>query len=165
MNEEAREIVERLQLAPLPREGGFFRQTWLSPERLPGGRAAGSAILFLLTPGDFSALHRLETDELWHFCAGDPVSHLQLDPGKAGAVVTRLGPEPSTDAVQLLVPGRVWQGARLEETASAGAPRGWALLACTMAPAWDEKEFTLGDPEALARAFPAQAALISALAR
>jgi predicted cupin superfamily sugar epimerase len=163
MNAEADKIIAQLGLAPLPHEGGFFRQTWISRERLASGRAAGSAILFLITPVEFSALHRLETDEVWNFCAGDPVEHVQLDTRDGSARSIRLGPFLATDAPQVVVPAGVWQGARLAES---GPPRrGWALLACAMAPAWDESEFTLGDREELARAFPAQAALIHALVR
>ena len=161
-------MITRLGLAPLPHEGGFFRQTWVSPERLASGRAAGSAILFLLTAETFSALHRLETDELWHFCAGDPVEHVQLDPRDGSAKVVRLGPDAPLDSSQLLVPGKIWQGARLASTGAAPAPaasRGWALLGCALAPAWDEQEFTLGRRDALIRAFPQQAALIAALTR
>ena len=171
MNAEAERIVTRLGLAPLPLEGGFFRQTWVSPERLASGRPAGSAILFLLTPQDFSAFHRLETAEIWHFCSGDPVEHVQLDPRDGSARLSRLGPAPSTDAPQVVVPGGVWQGARLAGggRSRAGAAgrrrRGWALLACTLSPAWAEKEFTLGRKAELIRAFPAQAALIGALVR
>jgi predicted cupin superfamily sugar epimerase len=189
MNAEAQKIIARLGLAPLPHEGGFFRQTWLSKERLANGRATGSAILFLLTPADFSALHRLETDEIWHFCAGDPVEHVQLHSHDGSAQLTRLGPDAWTDTLQLVVPGGAWQGARLALSHAEGlalssadefAPgepgmaasrlprtpsRGWALLGCTMAPAWEEKEFTLGRQEELIRYFPAQAALIRALSR
>lgn len=166
MNTEAQEIVTRLGLAPLPEEGGFFRQTWISRERLASGRAAGSAILFLLTSENFSALHRLETDEIWHFCAGDPVEHVQLDPHDGSVKIVRLGPSAPVDSSQLIVPGKIWQGARVTGPGDrTAAPRGWALLSCTLAPAWDEREFTLGRRDELTRAFPQQAALIAALAR
>jgi predicted cupin superfamily sugar epimerase len=180
MNAAAEKIIADFGLAPLPHEGGFFRQTWVSRERLANGRASGSAILFLLTPGDFSALHRLATDETWHFCAGDTVEHLQLYPHDGSARITRLGPDLAAgQQPQLTVPGGVWQGARLalsddEELApgviapvgGASTPsNGWSLLGCTMAPAWDEKEFTLGPRETLTRLFPAHSAWIEALTR
>jgi predicted cupin superfamily sugar epimerase len=175
MNAEAQELIARLRLKPLPHEGGFFRQTWVSAERLASGRAAGSAILFLLTADNFSALHRLETDELWHFCAGDAVEHVQFDPREPSVRRIRLGPDVPVDSAQLIVPGKVWQGARLAETAATAATpapvaratvrRGWALMSCTLTPAWEEREFTLGRREELTRAFPDQAALIAALTR
>jgi predicted cupin superfamily sugar epimerase len=160
MNEEAKQLVARLGLERLPHEGGWFRQTWLSAVRLADGRPAGSAIYFLITPGDFSALHRMKTDEVWLFHAGDAVEHVTLAHG--GAQVTRVGGDVAAGEVpQLAVPGGVWQGARL---AQAGT-RGWALLSCTMAPAWDEREFELGQREPLALEFPLARAPIEALTR
>ena len=91
MNEEARQIITQLALAPLPDEGGWFRRTWTSPVRLADGRAAGSAIYFLVTPEDFSALHRLATDEVWLSHAGDALEHVTLDAAGGAARVTRLG--------------------------------------------------------------------------
>lgn len=155
MNPAAREIVAALRLEPLPREGGFFRQTWRGP--------AGSAILFLLAPGNFSALHRLRTDEVWHFCAGDPVEHAQLDPREGSARTFRLGPDVVRgDLPQLVAPAGVWQGARC--LAPAGGA-GWSLLGCTLAPAWREEDFELGARTALLREFPAAAELIATLTR
>jgi hypothetical protein len=135
----------------------------VSATRLANGRAAGSAIWFLLTPGNFSALHRLQAEEMWHFYAGDPVEHVQLVPEGGGARVTRLGLE--LDAVQvpqLVVAGGVWQGARITLPTNA---RGWALLGCTVTPAWDEREFELGARKVLRREFPVAADWIDALTR
>ena len=163
VNAEAEKIIAQLGLAPLPQEGGFFRQTWLSTTRLPGGRAAGSAIWFLLTPGNFSALHRLKAEEMWHFYAGDPVEHVQLDPNGRTARVAVLGLDfDSKQVPQLVVPGGVWQGARITLPPAA---RGWALLGCTVTPAWDDSEFELGARAPLEREFPAAADWIAALTR
>ncbi len=163
MNDEARQLIAALGLAPLPREGGWFRQTYVSAERLANGRAAGSAIYFLVTPDDFSALHRLATDEVWLFHAGEAVEHVMLDPRGGGAVgVTRLGGAVLAGEVpQLVVPGGVWQGARL----AAGGARSWALLSCTMAPAWAEREFELGERAALEREFLSAQGKIAGLTR
>jgi hypothetical protein len=163
VNAEARKIVAALGLAPLPHEGGYFRQTWRSE--------AGSAIYFLLTPEDFSALHRLKrADETWHFYAGDTVQHAMLGPGDAMARLTTLGNDVlEGETPQLLVPAAVWQGARLipdDASRPATAPRkGWALLGCTLAPAWDDRDFELADRAALEREYPGAAALIGALTR
>lgn len=176
MNAEAEEIITQLGLVPLPREGGYFRQNWLSPHRLANGRPAGSGIWFLLTPGNFSALHRLQAEESWCFFEGDPVEHVQLfrpaqspgpveglDPAEGLARVQVLGPDlPSNHRQELLVPGGVWQGARILACAQ---PRGWALMGCTMKPAWDEQEFELGRQADLAREFPGALAWIRALTR
>jgi len=159
----AAEIIDLLKLEPLPDEGGFFRQTYVSSVALPGGRAAGTAIYFLITPEGFSALHTLVTEEVWHFYAGDPVEHLMLDTNTHTGAKTLLGPDLAAgQRPQLIVPAHAVQGARL-----APGPRthGWALLGCTMSPGWDQREFSLARREPLLAAFPARAADIHALTR
>lgn len=159
----AAEIITALQLEPLPVEGGWFRRSYTSALTFPGGRPAGTAIYFLITPEGFSALHALRTEEVWHFYAGDPVEHLTLDPATHIGAKTLLG----SDVVrgqrpQLVVPGGAWQGARL----APGAVReGWALIGCTMSPGWDAAEFTLGDRTALTARFAGWAGDIYALTR
>ena len=161
MNDEAQKIIARLGLAALQTEGEWIRKKSLREERLASGRAAGSAIYFLVTPEDFSALHRMRTDEVWHFYAGDALEHVQLDPRDGAVRVARLGGGLAGEVAQLVAPGGVWQGARL----AADATRGWALVGCTMAPAWDEREFELGRRDALGREFPSAREKIEALTR
>jgi uncharacterized protein len=162
MNPEAQHVIDRLGLEPLPAEGGYFRAVWTSATLLPSGRAAASAIYFLLTPGEFSAWHRLAAEELWHFAAGDPIDHVQLDPATGRVAVARLGPEVATgDLPQLLVRGGVWQGARL----APGGRRGWALVGCTVSPAWDQAEFELGNADDLCRTFPGNDVWVRELTR
>jgi predicted cupin superfamily sugar epimerase len=167
MNETADAVIARLGLSPLPNEGGFFRQTWLSPVRLANGRAAGSAIYFLVTGESFSALHQLRTDELWLFHAGDPIEHVQLKSASRTPTLTVLGSDfGKGHEPQLIVPGEVWQGARLAPTETAKTnPHGWALVSCVMAPAWDERKFTLGQRADLLRKFPEAGNWIHALTR
>ena len=165
MNAAAEKIIAQLGLAPLPREGGFFRRTWTSRARLADGRAAGSAIWFLLT----------QAEELWHFYAGDPVEHVQLfpqaqspelvegmDPAEGAVRVTVLGPPGRGRVPQLVVPGGVWQGARI---LSGARPRGWALLGCTLAPAGDERDLVLGRRKSLLGKFPGERGRITTLTR
>src|ERR1700758_3890740 len=93
----ADEIKGLLNLEPHPCEGGWFRQTWRSdeeipqpalPPRSPAARAAGTCIYYLLEPGTFSEMHRLASDEIFHFYYGDPVEMLQLAPdGSARPVI------------------------------------------------------------------------------
>jgi len=147
-------------------EGGYFRQTWASDElvsiaRFDSPRPAGSAIYYLLTsaPDSFSALHRLASDEIYHFYLGDPVEMLLLAEGTAGERIV-LGPGIfNGQQVQYVAPRYVWQGSRL-------IPGGrFALLGTTMAPGYDSRDFTLGSRDDLVRQFPAQAAVIRALTR
>lgn len=162
LNENARRLIDRLELSPLPLEGGFFRRTWTSTAKSGGGRPAGSVIYFLLTPDDFSALHRLATDEIWFYHGGDCIDHVQLLPSRLEPIRTRLGPNALAGEVpQLVVPGGAWQGALL----ASKVKQGWALCSCMMTPAWDEREFELGNPAHLRRDFPRAVAWIAALTR
>jgi predicted cupin superfamily sugar epimerase len=96
----AEELITLLNLTPHP-EGGYYRESYRSGERIPnntlpsrykGDRAYSTAIYYLLTYNTFSALHRLKTDEVYHFYLGDPVEMLQLLPDGRGSVI-RLGYE------------------------------------------------------------------------
>ncbi|MEO6567826.1 MAG: cupin domain-containing protein [Opitutaceae bacterium] len=163
MSPEAQQVIVQLGLAPLPVEGGFFRRLWTSTAKLPSGREAASSIYFLLTADDFSALHRMMvSEEIWHFHAGDAVDHAQFDPQQARVFLTKLGGNVlAGEFPQLLVRSGVWQGARL----APGGRHGWALIGCTVSPAWDPADFELGDRTALSAAFPENAALVRELTR
>ena len=161
---EVAQLIARLGLRPLPREGGWFAPVWSSDDAAAwdGGavRVAASSILYLLAGDEFSALHRLRSDELWSFHAGDAIELLRLGPAADTANWTRLGPAVlAGDASQLLVPRGVWQGARLADGGK------WALVGCTMVPGWDEADFELGGRTALAAAWPRFADAITALTR
>src|SRR5438309_5994853 len=126
----AARLLELLDLRPLPGEGGYYRETHRSADRVPfagraGGKSAGTAIYYLLTPETFSALHRLPTDEVYHFYLGDPVEMLQLWPDGTGRVVSLGQDVRAGHLLQAVVPRGVWQGSRLY---SGGA---FALLGTT----------------------------------
>ena len=149
----AAELIERLRLEPLPVEGGHFRQTWRTE--------AGTAIYYLLTddPDSFSALHRLPTDEVYHFYLGDPVEMLLLHDGGRVERVT-LGPDlQGGQHVQFVVPHGVWQGSRLRDGGRV------ALLGTTMAPGFQASDYDGGDRDALAKAYPQAADAIRRLTR
>src|SRR5262249_56808086 len=117
-------------------------------------RRASTAIYYLLTPGTFSALHRLQTDEVFHFYLGDPVRMLQLLPDGTGRTVV-LGPDVlAGQHLQVMVPRGVWQGSLLE-------PGGeFALLGCTVAPGFEYVDYEHGDREGLIARYPQFAELI-----
>jgi predicted cupin superfamily sugar epimerase len=162
MNDEAEKIIAQLGLIPLPNEGGWFRRTWESFDRLKDKRTAVSAIYFLVTPEGFSALHRLSATEVWCFHAGDALEHVILDTFTSEVTVTRLGGDlMAGDVPQLIVGPGSWQGARL----APGGTRGWALVSCVMVPAWEERSFKLGQRADLIRDFPSARSQIEALTR
>jgi hypothetical protein len=164
------EIIKALRLEPLPEEGGLFRQTYLAdegiarealPVRYPSARRFGAAIYYLLTeePDSFSALHQLLTDEIYHFYSGDPVEMLLLHPDGRGESVI-LGPDfLHGQHLQFVVPRGVWQGSRL-------APGGrYALLGTTMAPSYDDSDYTGGRRTQLTQQYPQWAERIAQLTR
>jgi predicted cupin superfamily sugar epimerase len=149
-----------LGLQPLPIEGGYFVETHRStitipPDLLPDThtdeRSIATAIYFLLTAETCSCLHRLKGPEIYHFYLGDPVEMLLLYPdGDADTPV--LGPDLTTGMrPQLIVPGGVWQGARVRS----GGMCGYALLGTTMAPGFVVDDFERGDRQALIDRYPA----------
>jgi predicted cupin superfamily sugar epimerase len=127
------------------------------PGRYGGPRPCATAIYFLLTPEAHSAVHRLQTDEVWHFYLGDTVEMLLLAADGSGRAVL-LGPDLSAgQRPQVVVPRGVWMGARL-------SPGGrFALLGTTMAPGFDAADFEAGNRAALLAAYPAFREMILAL--
>jgi predicted cupin superfamily sugar epimerase len=154
---DAAEIVRSLQLTPHP-EGGFFRELYRADSHVAtprGPRPASTAIYFLLTADTFSALHRIASDEAWHFYGGDPLDIVTLDESTGSRRDLRL----DASAPFALVPAHTWFGARV-------APGGaHALVGCTVAPGFDFADFELASRTALAARFPAHAALVAELTR
>ena len=168
--EIVRKLIEKLHLQPLSPEGGLFSQYYRSveeiplenlPKRYPSRRRFGSAIFFLLTgkADSFSAMHKLLSDEIYHFYLGDPVEQLLLYPdGRSKLVI--LGPDILGDQnVQIVVPHGIWQGSHM-------LPGGkYALLGTTMAPGYEHDEFVLGRRDDLTSKYPQDADLIQKLTR
>lgn len=156
MRPTIQEIVDTLGLEPLGREGGMFRSTYRSPA-LCGERNAGSAIFFFLTANSFSHLHRLPTDELYHFYLGDPVEFLELLPdGSSNRVL--IGPDiVHGQKLQMLARAGVWQGSHMLEGGE------YALMGTTMSPGFAESDYEHADADALIAQYPSQAELIRKL--
>ncbi len=131
----AEEVIALLDLAPHP-EGGWYRQTWVADAE-GDNRPAGTCIYFLLEPGQSSHWHRVDAAEIWHFYTGDPLT-LRIAETEAGPAATHiLGPELGFgQRPQVLVPDGQWQAARSEAS-------GWALVGCTVSPAFQFSGFEL----------------------
>jgi predicted cupin superfamily sugar epimerase len=139
----ADELVARLGLAPHP-EGGWYRQTWASPDVVAahgGQRPAMTSILFLLRPGEVSRWHRVASAEIWLWHGGGPLE-LTLGGGAdrpTPGAVRLLGPDPAAGELpQVVVPAGEWQTA---------VPRGGrhVLVGCVVAPGFDFADFELLD--------------------
>lgn len=144
------EIIELLELEPLPIEGGLWAQTWIN--------RSGSAIYYMMRQGDFSALHSLTGTELWHFYWGDPVEMLLLHPTTGDHTIEILGTDFEADQrpFKPVYPG-TWMGARSLGDVS--------LVGTTMAPPYNDSSFTLGTEATLVEQFPTAAALIPQFVR
>lgn len=155
----AEEVAKLLQLQPLDQEGGFFRRQAEAEARGPDDRRLWSTIYFLVTPAGFSAMHRLNVDEIWCFQAGDAVESLRLH-GDGGGEWVRLGLNPDAgERAQDVIRAGTWQGTRLR-------PGGrWALLTCVVVPEFVWGDFELGQSATLTAAFPGFADGIAALTR
>lgn len=133
----ADQVVERLGLAPHP-EGGFYRETFRDSRLLADGRAASTAIYYLLGLGDVSEWHRVDAAEVWHFYAGAPLV-LTVSPNGHDAEARHLGPDLMRgQSPQIVVPAGWWQTAT-----SLGA---WTLVGCTVAPGFDFAGFEMAPP-------------------
>ncbi len=155
---KAEEIIKKLNLQPLPGEGGYFRQTYKSDDPgisasdfgidSPSPRHLATAIYYLVTPGSFSALHRIKSDEIFHFYAGTPVEMIQID---ENGQLTRLvmGSDVMNGQLpQVVVPKGTWQATRLMDG------KNWALLGTTVSPGFEFEDFEMGEREDLIKAFP-----------
>jgi predicted cupin superfamily sugar epimerase len=161
-------LKQMLDLKPLPSEGGFYAESYRSTERLArellpqrytGERRFGTAIYFLLTPETFSAVHRLASDEVYHFYLGDPVELLCLREEGSGQVLTMGSDLERGMRPQIAVPRGTWQGSRLR-------PGGqFALLGTTVAPGFEFADFELANREILMERYPNFAEMILELTR
>jgi uncharacterized protein len=162
------ELKSILNLVPLSFEGGYYAETYRADDaisgeclsgRYNGPRRLSTAIYYLLEPGTFSELHRVASDEIFHFYLGDPVEMLQLWPdGTTRQLVIgtdlKVGMRP-----QVVVPRGMWQGSRLLGEGKL------ALLGCTVSPGFDYADYESGSQELLSRQYPEVRELIRELTR
>ncbi len=155
-------------MRPLPVEGGFYTETYRSQQKIcpsvatPGQTAErnlATAILYLLTPDTYSALHRVKSDEIFHFYLGDPVTMLQLRPDGEARTIAIGSNVLSGQLPQVVVPKNTWQGCLLDEGGR------FALMGTTVVPGFEFDDFELPDIEQLLRQYPDQRELIMRLAR
>ncbi len=133
----AADIIAQLELRPHP-EGGHYRETFRDQRVDASGRAASTAIYFLLARGERSHWHRIDAVEIWHYYAGSALTLRIAD--TRGEHSVRLGPDMAAgERPQAIVPAQAWQAAE-----SSGD---WTLVGCTVAPGFDFAKFELAKPD------------------
>ncbi len=161
------QLIKQFQLQPHP-EGGYYKETYRSPEIIPdqilsrqfkGDRAYSTAIYFLLEQGNFSAFHRIESDEVWHFYAGQTLLiHVIHINGKFETI--KLGSNiENGESFQYAVPARSWFASEPSTDTY------FSFVGCTVSPGFDFDDFELAKAEELAKQFPQQEELIKRLCR
>jgi uncharacterized protein len=167
MPKSAQYWIDKLNLIPHP-EGGYYRETYhaklsIAREALPpqftGSRLVSTAIYFLLEKENFSAFHRLYSDELWHFYAGSPITVHVIDPD--GSYSERLlGSDPDAgEVLQAAVKAGHWFASRVRDS------KGFGLVGCTVAPGFDFSDFEMAKRAELIGVYPQHRKLIESLTR
>lgn len=160
-------LIRHLGLQPHP-EGGFYKETYRSPGAIPspclpsgfsGDRSYCTAIYFLLQQGDFSAFHRIKSDECWHFYEGGTL-HIHVLDRQGGYQCVSLGKKiEEGERYQFVVPAGAW-------FASEPAPGTlFALVGCTVAPGFDFADFEMAEAAMLSTQFPSHRSLVERLCR
>ncbi len=167
MNQTAAYWIGELGLQP-HREGGYFRENYRAkevipkeslPERYDGDRHFSSSIYFLLQEYDFSAFHKLKSDEIWHFYAGAPLNIYLFDSQGELQTITLGNNIAKGEIAQVLIPYGHWFAAELTRKDS------YCLAGCTASPAFEYDDFEMGDKKQLTRLYPGYARFIEKLTR
>ena len=148
---DATEVIKKLGLEKLPEEGGFYKEVFRSPQALPdgSGRVLSTDIYYLITPEEFSGLHRVKSStEIFNFYAGDAAEMIQItEEGKLTTITLGTNLADGETPKVIVAPG-LWQGTRLK-------PGGkWALLGCTCIPGFEFRDFEGGTFQTLSERFP-----------
>jgi predicted cupin superfamily sugar epimerase len=163
----AKQYIQRLGLQPHP-EGGFYRQSYCSTELIPvtvlpprftGSRFFSTAIYYLLQKGDFSAFHKIKSDECWHFYAGKSI-YIYVIENDGNLYYTKLGSNIDNEEVfQCVIPAEAWFAVEPAPGTEFG------LAGCTVAPGFDFEDFEMANKQDLMRMFPQHRAIIDRLCR
>lgn len=155
---KADHLIRRLGLKKLPGEGGYYKETYRSSETAGGERNLSTAIYYLVTSEANSKMHRVSSDEIFHFYFGDPVQMLLLYPSGESRIVFMGHDMPSGQKAQLVVPKGTWQGCMVVE-----GEHGYSFMGTTMAPGFEFDDFELAAAESLVSRFPQHEGMIREL--
>jgi predicted cupin superfamily sugar epimerase len=149
------QIIHQLGLQPHPRENGYFVETYRSheqlgwqslPSRYDGGRSYCTAIYFLLTKDGFSEIHRLKSDEIFHFYSGSPAEMVLLHPNGNGEIIAVGSDLTKGERPQIVVPAGFWQGMRTMGE--------YTLFGCTVSPGFEYSDYEQGQRAILLQQYP-----------
>lgn len=161
------ELIAKYRLQPHP-EGGWYVQTYKSPEMIPvsalpdrfaGSRSFSTAIYFLLEQGNFSAFHRIKSDECWHFYSGGPLEIFIIQENGSMQTVTLGSSLYEGHLFQFVVPANCWFASR----PAAGSQ--YCFVGCTVSPGFDFADFELAHALCLSKKYPQHEVLIKKLCR
>ncbi|SKC17083.1 cupin domain-containing protein [Dyadobacter psychrophilus] len=160
--------IEKYALSPHP-EGGYYAETYRANENVPqqalparfsGTRSFSTGIYFLLETYNFSAFHRIKSDEMWHFYAGEALEIFVINEERRELQMIRLGNDPEKgETFQAVVPAESWFASRPAKGST------YALVGCTVAPGFDFADFEMAEREALQTQFPEFEQIIQELTR
>jgi predicted cupin superfamily sugar epimerase len=163
----AETLVTYFKMLPHP-EGGYYKETYRSdeliahnalPERFTGDRVFSTAIYFLLEKGNFSGFHKIQSDECWHFYAGQTLFVYVLHNNDSLETIKLGSNLLNGEVFQAVVPAGCW-------FASEPAPNSeFSFVGCTVAPGFDFADFELAKADELAKEFPEHEILIKRLCR
>ena len=161
------QLIQQFNLQPHP-EGGWYKETYKStelllaaalPQRFSGDRSFSTAIYFLLEQGNFSAFHKIKSDECWHFYAGDSLAVYIIDLQGELSII-ELGNDINNGQVfQYVVPANCWFASR------PAAESSFCFVGCTVAPGFDFEDFDLADAHELSKLYPQHRDIIHELCR
>lgn len=162
-NKKAQYLKERLDLSELPGEGGYYKETYRSdktiilPSETDGERSISTSIYYLLDGTQFSAFHRLKSDEIWHFYIGSSIT-LYIINKMENLSEVKLGSNiEKGELFQIQVRAESWFAATVNDTSS------YALIGCTVSPGFDYLDFELGDRKKLIERYPQHRSIIEKL--
>ena len=162
----AEQLIDILKLKPLEIEGGYYFETYRSekniaskhlPNRYKSDKSISTAIFYLLTTNTISKMHRLISDEIFHFYLGDPVQMLQLNPNGNSEVIYIGNDILAGQLPQVVAKRGVWQGCKLIKGGN------YALMGTTVAPGFEFEDFEDGNKEELVQQFSQHKRLIEEL--
>ena len=163
----AQYYITHLRLEPHP-EGGYFKETYRCAENIPAGaiptrfsgfRSFSTSIYYLLERGDFSAFHRIKSDECWHFYAGQTLLIQIIGEDGIYSCIPLGSDIEAGETFQFTVPAGAWFAVEPKSNCE------FALAGCTVSPGFDFADFEMADKEMMLATFPEHREIISRLCR